>query len=222
MSKLLWGPGYSMLTSLWQLLVPYACTKSAINTCAFSSSSLGQAGFFSWIESALVYKFLSYIVPFSGSETEGRCSSAWYDFILSKYLIVARKIKVGCCTTQAVWYHSIIFVFFSWCAAGIVIEQKNWPPFFPIIHHDIANEIPIHLQRLQYTAFATWLGMFFDSVPWIIIILGYYFLEWWILFGCFLGAENMLIYLPRHMFAGHANNLYTPSFRKWGKSVMQK
>lgn len=45
------------------------------------------------------------------------------------------------------------------CAAGIVIEEKNWPPFFPIIHHDIAKEIPIHLQRMQYVAFATWLGM---------------------------------------------------------------
>ncbi|KAF8391398.1 hypothetical protein HHK36_023702 [Tetracentron sinense] len=43
--------------------------------------------------------------------------------------------------------------------AGIVIEEKNWPPFFPIIHHDIANEIPIHLQRLQYVAFTTLLGL---------------------------------------------------------------
>lgn len=43
-------------------------------------------------------------------------------------------------------------------SAGIVIEEKNWPPFFPIIHHDIANEIPIHLQRLQYFAFASLLG----------------------------------------------------------------
>ncbi|XP_031249282.1 secretory carrier-associated membrane protein 3, partial [Pistacia vera] len=43
--------------------------------------------------------------------------------------------------------------------AGIVLEEKNWPPFFPIIHHDIANEIPIHLQRLQYVAFATFLGL---------------------------------------------------------------
>lgn len=51
-------------------------------------------------------------------------------------------------------------------AAGIVLEEKNWPPFFPIIHHDIANEIPIHLQRLQYVAFATYLGMFFVFV-WI-------------------------------------------------------
>ncbi|CAL5412165.1 unnamed protein product [Camellia sinensis] len=44
--------------------------------------------------------------------------------------------------------------------AGIVLEEKNWPPFFPIIHHDIANEIPIHLQRLQYVAFTTLLGLF--------------------------------------------------------------
>lgn len=43
--------------------------------------------------------------------------------------------------------------------AGIVLEEKNWPPFFPIIHHDIANEIPIHLQRLQYVAFTTFLGL---------------------------------------------------------------
>ncbi|KAE9620659.1 hypothetical protein Lalb_Chr01g0005381 [Lupinus albus] len=43
--------------------------------------------------------------------------------------------------------------------AGIVIEEKNWPPFFPIIHHNIADEIPIHLQRVQYVAFTTWLGL---------------------------------------------------------------
>ncbi|KAL2331734.1 hypothetical protein Fmac_019315 [Flemingia macrophylla] len=43
--------------------------------------------------------------------------------------------------------------------AGIVIEDKNWPTFFPIIHHDIANEIPIHLQSIQYVAFTTWLGL---------------------------------------------------------------
>ncbi|KAL6975800.1 Secretory carrier-associated membrane protein 1 [Sarracenia purpurea var. burkii] len=43
--------------------------------------------------------------------------------------------------------------------AGIIIEDKNWPPFFPIIHQDIANEIPIHLQNLQYVAFTTLLGL---------------------------------------------------------------
>ncbi|KAI5072719.1 hypothetical protein GOP47_0012825 [Adiantum capillus-veneris] len=43
--------------------------------------------------------------------------------------------------------------------AGIVIEERNWPPFFPIIHHDIVREIPSHLQRIQYFAFASWLGL---------------------------------------------------------------
>ncbi|KAL6845259.1 hypothetical protein ACP4OV_024754 [Aristida adscensionis] len=43
--------------------------------------------------------------------------------------------------------------------AGIVIETKNWPPFMPIIHHDISNEIPIHLQRMQYLAFSSLLGL---------------------------------------------------------------
>ncbi|CAA0817926.1 Secretory carrier-associated membrane protein 3 [Striga hermonthica] len=52
--------------------------------------------------------------------------------------------------------------------AGIVLEEKNWPPFFPIIHHDIANEIPIHLQKLQYVAFSTFLGLTF-TLLWNII-----------------------------------------------------
>ncbi|KAK7273623.1 hypothetical protein RIF29_14680 [Crotalaria pallida] len=43
--------------------------------------------------------------------------------------------------------------------AGVVIEEKNWPPFLPLIHHDIANEIPLHLQRIQYVAFTTFLGL---------------------------------------------------------------
>ena len=49
---------------------------------------------------------------------------------------------------------------FLYYAAGISIEVKNWPPIFPLIHHVIANEIPVHLQRLQYVAFATYLGTF--------------------------------------------------------------
>ncbi|XP_039127172.1 secretory carrier-associated membrane protein 4-like [Dioscorea cayenensis subsp. rotundata] len=43
--------------------------------------------------------------------------------------------------------------------AGVPSEDKNWPPFFPIIHHDIAKEIPVPVQRLQYMAFASWLGL---------------------------------------------------------------
>ncbi|GER30295.1 secretory carrier membrane family protein [Striga asiatica] len=45
--------------------------------------------------------------------------------------------------------------------AGVIVDDKNWPPFCPIIHHDIANEIPIHAQKLQYLAFASWLGIVF-------------------------------------------------------------
>ncbi|KAH9744035.1 Secretory carrier-associated membrane protein 1 [Citrus sinensis] len=43
--------------------------------------------------------------------------------------------------------------------AGVLMEEKNWPPFLPIIHHDITNEIPIHLQKMLYIAFTTWLGL---------------------------------------------------------------
>ncbi|KAI3718169.1 hypothetical protein L6452_19024 [Arctium lappa] len=43
--------------------------------------------------------------------------------------------------------------------AGIIQEEKNWPPFFPLIHHDIAKEIPLHQQRTQYVAFTTLLGI---------------------------------------------------------------
>lgn len=52
-----------------------------------------------------------------------------------------------------------LIVFFYLFPAGIVIEEKNWPAFLPIIHHDIGNEIPVHLQKLQYVAFTTLLGM---------------------------------------------------------------
>lgn len=44
-------------------------------------------------------------------------------------------------------------------SADVPVDDRNWPPFFPIIHHDIANEIPINAQKLQYLAFASWLGI---------------------------------------------------------------
>lgn len=44
--------------------------------------------------------------------------------------------------------------------AGIFLDSKNWPPFFPIIHNDISNDIPIYLQRLTYVAFTSLLGVF--------------------------------------------------------------
>ncbi|KAL1532229.1 Secretory carrier-associated membrane protein 5 [Salvia divinorum] len=42
---------------------------------------------------------------------------------------------------------------------AVPVDDRNWPPFFPIIHHDIANEIPVHAHKLQYLAFASWLGI---------------------------------------------------------------
>ncbi|XP_015943549.1 secretory carrier-associated membrane protein [Arachis duranensis] len=56
---------------------------------------------------------------------------------------------------EQVYFENLI----SFCTSGIVIEEKNWPPFFPIIHHDIPNEIPVHLQRMQYVAFSSLLGL---------------------------------------------------------------
>ncbi|XP_043696192.1 secretory carrier-associated membrane protein 4 [Telopea speciosissima] len=58
--------------------------------------------------------------------------------------------------------------------AGIPTNDRNWPPFFPIIHHDIANEIPIHAQRLQYLAFASWLGIVLCLVFNIVAVIVYW------------------------------------------------
>lgn len=53
-----------------------------------------------------------------------------------------------------------LIVGFGVCSAGILIEDKNWPPFIPIkiLHHDIANDIPAHTQQLQTYAYYSWLG----------------------------------------------------------------
>ncbi|OAY68515.1 Secretory carrier-associated membrane protein 4 [Ananas comosus] len=56
--------------------------------------------------------------------------------------------------------------------AGVTIEEKNWPPVFPIIHHDISKEIPIHAQKLQYLAFASWLGVKIFFLAIIYALLG--------------------------------------------------
>jgi hypothetical protein len=52
--------------------------------------------------------------------------------------------------------------------AGVFLDSKNWPPFFPIIHNDISNDIPIYLQRLTYVAFTSLLGVF-GSLLWNIV-----------------------------------------------------
>ncbi|XP_071718351.1 secretory carrier-associated membrane protein 2-like [Rutidosis leptorrhynchoides] len=43
--------------------------------------------------------------------------------------------------------------------SGAVIEHKNWPTFYPLVRHDIPGDIPVHLQRIQYVAYATLLGV---------------------------------------------------------------
>jgi hypothetical protein len=43
-------------------------------------------------------------------------------------------------------------------AAGVIIDTKNWPFFFPIMHHDIAADIPENLQWTQRLAYWTYLG----------------------------------------------------------------
>ncbi|XP_047327370.1 secretory carrier-associated membrane protein 4 [Impatiens glandulifera] len=55
--------------------------------------------------------------------------------------------------------------------AGVPTDDRNWPPFFPIIHHDISSEIPVHAQKLQYLAFASWLGIVFCLVFNVIAVI---------------------------------------------------
>ncbi|GJP32729.1 hypothetical protein CLOM_g17327 [Closterium sp. NIES-68] len=43
--------------------------------------------------------------------------------------------------------------------ASLGIQRNNFPPFFPIIQHDIPTDIPAHVQYLQYPAFLSWLGI---------------------------------------------------------------
>lgn len=39
------------------------------------------------------------------------------------------------------------------------VEVKNFPPFWPLIHHDITNDIDVERRGIQWTAFMTWLGV---------------------------------------------------------------
>lgn len=66
------------------------------------------------------------------------------------------QLNIFLWTCFAVFLNCLFIYFIS---AAVPNDNRNWPPFFPIIHHDIANEIPVHAQRLQYLAFASWLGM---------------------------------------------------------------
>ena len=80
-----------------------------------------------------------------------RCHDVCLPFFKRKIAISFHR-ELGC------YIFSVFPLTFIYFSAGIVIEEKNWPPFFPLIHHDISNEIPIHLQRMQYLAFSSFLG----------------------------------------------------------------
>ena len=49
---------------------------------------------------------------------------------------------------------ALIVGFGGYHTAGVFVEKRNWPPYvpFPILHHDIAADIPEHTQQLQYHA----------------------------------------------------------------------
>lgn len=90
--------------------------------------------------------------------------------------------------------------------------MRNWPQFYPIIHHDIASEIPIHAQKLQYTAFASWLGTW----PWTYISFpiswdhSWYFFSPWITIhrvGSFF--PGLIACLVWNLFAVFVESIHT-------------
>ncbi|KAI0491361.1 hypothetical protein KFK09_025621 [Dendrobium nobile] len=74
--------------------------------------------------------------------------------------------------------------------AGVTIEEKNWPPFFPIIHHDITKEIPVHAQKLQYLAFASWLGIVLCLVYNVVAVT-----------VCWIKGGGVIIFLLANIYA---------------------
>ncbi|MFS7905293.1 hypothetical protein Hanom_Chr01g00046001 [Helianthus anomalus] len=61
---------------------------------------------------------------------------------------------------------------FRYSLPGAVIDKNNWPSFYPLVHHDIAGDIPIHLQRIQYVAYATLLAGVYIFFSIIYFLLG--------------------------------------------------
>ncbi|CAM6100122.1 unnamed protein product [Calypogeia fissa] len=76
--------------------------------------------------------------------------------------------------------------------SGIKISEKNWPPLIPIklLSHDIQRDIPVHLQRLQKFAYASWLGMLVALIWNFIAVTGA-----WIRWPISLGAYGVQIWL---------------------------
>ena len=88
--------------------------------------------------------------------------SAFFAFLFDLDLdLEAMHYSTKCSNKFMCWLLFSILTCHFFNAAGVPVDDRNWPPFFPVIHHDIANEIPIHAQKLQYLAFASWLGINF-------------------------------------------------------------
>uniref|UniRef100_A0A0E0D379 Secretory carrier-associated membrane protein n=1 Tax=Oryza meridionalis TaxID=40149 RepID=A0A0E0D379_9ORYZ len=86
-------------------------------------------------------------------------------------------------------------------------KPKNWPPFFPVIHVDISNDIPVHLQRVQYVAFASLLGLVI-CLFWNIICVSAIAIMWDDPRAWFLAAIYFIIGCPGAYFSW-----YRPLYR---------
>ncbi|XP_052476630.1 secretory carrier-associated membrane protein [Gossypium raimondii] len=83
--------------------------------------------------------------------------------------------------------------------AGVFLDIKNWPPFLPIIHLDIANEIPDYLHRMQYVAFATFLGVIL-CLLWNVISVSAASLKWRGIEIWFLAMIYLVVGVPGAYF----------------------
>jgi hypothetical protein len=110
--------------------------------------------------------FLDYILY---DDKEPHCTC-----VLFKYKSYTSRI----CTIRIYFSHH----FFGFCSRvveakipmAIVIPVRGSLPikglcrrlttFFPIIHNDISNEIPVHMQRMLYVVLASLLGMYWFTL----------------------------------------------------------
>ena len=95
------------------------------------------------------------------------CSIWWLISFISRHFCPKTHKTTVMMLESIVHFNFCLLNFLYLTAVAVTADSKNWPPFFPIIHHDIANEIPVHAQKLQYLAFASWLGMylFYSNIP---------------------------------------------------------
>ncbi|XP_050383630.1 secretory carrier-associated membrane protein 2-like [Argentina anserina] len=73
-------------------------------------------------------------------------------------------------------------------SGGVISDEKNFPAFWPIIHHDIPNDIPVHLQKIMYVGFTTYIS-FIGCLLWSIIAVSVY----WFFAGGVWGINNWIL-----------------------------